>query len=57
MCHGRWARWERWERREEEQREEPITFVSDPDVREPVEPIAEDEPREERDKVPAGVAD
>jgi hypothetical protein len=55
MCHGYWERWER--RFEEEKREEPITFVSDPEPREPVEPIAEEPREEEREKVPAGVAD
>jgi hypothetical protein len=41
---------------EEERREEPITFVSDPEPREPAEPVAE-EPRErEPEKVPAGVS-
>ena len=53
MCHGYWSRWER--REEDERREEPVTFVSDP------EPV-EDEPREEDrevvlEKVPAGIAD
>ena len=54
MCHGYW---ERWERRFEEKREEPITFVSDSEEREPVEPIAEEPREEDREKVPAGVAD
>jgi hypothetical protein len=55
MCHGYWSRWD--ERRMEEERrreEERIQFVSDPEVREPVEPVAEEDDRE---KVPAGVAD
>jgi hypothetical protein len=55
MCHGYWSR---WERRFREREEEPITFVSDPEVKEPAEPaepVAE-EPREP-EKVPAGVAD
>jgi hypothetical protein len=52
MCHGYWERWER--RMQDERREEDrIEFVSDPEVREPVEPVAEEEP----EKVPAGVAD
>ena len=54
MCHGYW---ERWERRFEEKREEPITFVSDPEEREPVEPIAEEPREDERERVPAGVTD
>jgi hypothetical protein len=56
MCHGYW---DQWQRRESARREEPITFVSDPEVKEPVEPVAEEpagfEP--EPEKVPAGVAD
>ena len=57
MCHGYWSRWE--QRIEEERREQPVTFVSDPEPREPAEPVVE-EPREEEvvaEKVPAGVAD
>jgi hypothetical protein len=56
MCHGYWER--RLRRMEDERREEPVTFISDPEPREPVEPVAE-EPSEEREleKVPAGVAD
>jgi hypothetical protein len=37
---------------EERRREQEVTFVSDPEVREPVEPVAEEEPREpERERV------
>jgi hypothetical protein len=54
MCYSSWRRWtERYERREEER---PITYVSDPEPREPVGPRAEEE-REEverEEKVPAG---
>jgi hypothetical protein len=56
MCHGYSSR---WERRFREREEEPITFVSDPEAKEPTEPVAE-APREserEPDRVPAGVAD
>ena len=54
MCHGWWDRWER--RLDEERRDEPVTFVSDPEPREPEVPVAE-EPAPEPEKVPAGVAD
>jgi hypothetical protein len=59
MCHGYRSRWYR--RFEEERPEEkPVTFVSDPEVREPAEPaepVAEEVREPEREKVPAGVAD
>ena len=54
MCHGYWR--DR-ERREEELREEPLVFISDEEPREPVEPVAEEPPEREPEKVPAGVAD
>ena len=56
MCHGYRSKWER--RMDEERREDRVTYVSDPEVREPVQPVAEDEPREpEPEKVLTGVAD
>jgi hypothetical protein len=55
MCHGYRSRWyRRFE--EEDPREEPVTFVSDPE--EPREPVAEEEPSEpEREVVLTGVSD
>jgi hypothetical protein len=57
MCHGYWSKWER--RMEDERRhEDRVTYVSDPEVREPVEPVAEEEPRErEPERVLTGVAE
>jgi hypothetical protein len=54
MCHGYWR--ERWERRmDEERRDEPVTFVSDPEVEEPPK---EEEPRDpEREVVLTGARD
>jgi hypothetical protein len=56
MCHGYWSR---LERRDSERYDEPIQFVSDSEVKEPVEPVAEQlgEYEPEPDKIPAGVAD
>jgi hypothetical protein len=57
MCHGYSSKWER-RMEDERRREDRVTFVSDPEVRDPVEPVAEEEPREpEREKVLTGVAD
>jgi hypothetical protein len=56
MCHGNWERWER-RMEEKERREEPITFVSDPEPREPAETVAGEPREDEREKVPAGVGD
>ena len=52
MCHSSWRR--RSERFEDREEERPITFVSDPEPREPVEPRAEEEHEEREEKVPAG---
>jgi hypothetical protein len=54
MCHGYKSRWMR--RMEEERREdERVTYVSDPEEREPVEPRAEEET--EREVVLTGAPD
>jgi hypothetical protein len=54
MCHGYLSRWER-RMEDERRREERITYVSDPEEREPVEPRADEEPREpEREVVLTG---
>jgi hypothetical protein len=56
MCHGYMSRWER-RMEDERRREERVTYVSDPET-EPVEPIADDEPREpEREVVLTGARD
>ena len=57
MCDGYKSRWmRRWE--EERRSDEPVTYVSDPEEREPVEPRAEEEPREvEREVVLTGAPD
>lgn len=56
MCHGYRSRWMRWmdERREED----PVTYVSDPDEREPADPARDEEPRDpEREVVLTGTPD
>ena len=54
MCHGYLSRWER-RMEDERRREERVTYVSDPEEREPVEPRAEEEPPEtEREVVLTG---
>ena len=57
MCHGYRSRWER-RMEDERRRDERVTYVSDPEEREPVEPLAEEPPGEpEREVVLTGARD